>query len=175
MSVLDYKKVEKEKTGDNHSETSDDHGDRLSPDCLNKPNLTEAQVIPFLFALFQKEGAIVSQYYGHIEKGADMALWIDPLTNSLGNPILVEVKIGHLTEPRLLLAEEQLRHYLITTSVQSGLLLYLDVEKKTFGRSTNDSPLIVRLDIRELINRLEKQSLVQILLSERDAMVHLRG
>jgi hypothetical protein len=148
---------------------------KKSSTLLSKQNPSETEIIPFLLALFKKEGAIVSQYSGPSDHGVDMALWIDSAANSLGNPILIEVKIGHITESRLSTTEEELRRYLIATNVQSGLLLYLDFDMKHLPRSIIDTPLIIRLDIRELIIQLEKQSLVRILLSERNAMVHLRG
>lgn len=147
---------------------------KKSSGLLSKQNITGAEIITFLISIFEKEGAIVS-HSGPNDNGADMALWLDSSANSLGNPILVEVKIGQITDSRLSSAEEQLRGYLNATNVQSGLLLYLDSEMKQFGRSIIETPLIIRLDIRDLVNKLESQSLARILLSERNAMMHLRG
>jgi len=146
--------------------------ERKLPPVLKKENPCEIEVVPFLIRLFEKKGAVVSQYSEHREKGADMALWIDSLANSFGNPILAEVKIGHLTNLRLKSAEQNLRRYLRAMNLQSGLLLYLDYDRKHFKRSVSDTPLIIRLDIRDLALELETKSLFSILLSERNAMVH---
>jgi GTP cyclohydrolase II len=131
-----------------------------------------SELTTFLVNLLKTEGAVVSQQHGDRDKGVDMALWIDSLESSLGNPILVEIKMSCLTEDQLKIAEDQLRRYLTTTNSRSGLLLYLDREKKRFRRATLGMPLIIRLDIRDLINELRTKTLSRVLLSERNAMVH---
>jgi hypothetical protein len=123
----------------------------------------------FLANLLKTEGVLTQS---REVKGADMALWIDDLESSLGNPILVEVKMGKISESSLLQAEEQLRNYLLKTNTRAGLLIYLDREEKHFKRSKFRIPLIIRLEAHELISELSDRSLALIILSERNQMAH---
>lgn len=127
----------------------------------------------FLANLLQSTGEVV-QHHGPEEKGADMALWVDNLESSLGNPILVEVKMGRLSETLLADYEEQLRDYLAVTRTHVGVLVYLDRERGHFGRSRLKMPLVIRLDARELVSKLATDSLADILLTERNAVVHAK-
>lgn len=127
-----------------------------------------------LASLFKSEGAVVTKQYGPKDKGADMALWIDALGSSLGNPILVQIKVGEISQFSLNRAEEQLRHYLAMAKARSGLLIYLARRRKHFGPSVFRLPLVIRLDTRDLVTKLASRTLADILLSERNTMMHLR-
>jgi hypothetical protein len=133
---------------------------------------TEAEFESFLTGLLKSEGVILTQHYEAKETGADMALWIDSLENKLGNPLLVELKFGRLSEPSLERAEKRLRHYLTVTNTRTGLLIYLEPSGKRFRQAKAALPLVIRFDVRDLTNRLAYQSLASVLLQERNRIVH---
>jgi nucleoside 2-deoxyribosyltransferase len=134
---------------------------------------TGAELEAFLANLLKSEGEVLTQLHYRVgDKGVDIALWIDALEPSLGNPILVEVKKGILSEASLGVAEEQLRRYLTLTNTNLGLLIYLDSRGKRFKRSRFAMPLVIRLDARDLLRQLSQQSLANVLLSERNQIAH---
>lgn len=128
--------------------------------------------LALLFVEILKSEGVIFQY--QLEKdGADMALWIDSLEASIGNPIIVEFKIGKLTNSSLVNAEMQLRRYVKRTNARTGLLIYLDRLGRRFKPSTFELPLVIRLDIHDLVAKLSDYPLHQIILSERNRLVHL--
>jgi len=133
---------------------------------------TEKELEFFIVELLKLKGIIHTQYQGVEGKGADMALWADSLESSLGNPILVEVKMGRLSGTLLLKAEEQLRTYLKMTNARAGLLIYLDRSGRRFKQARFKWPLVIRFDARDFLSELSKQSLANVLLSERNRIVH---
>jgi nucleoside 2-deoxyribosyltransferase len=124
-----------------------------------------------LFVKLLKSEKIIFQYQFETN-GADMALWIDSLEASLGNPILVEFKIGNLSNSILMKAEQQLRHYVKKTATRTGLLIYLDRRGRQFKPSRFELPLIIRLDARDLVTKLSDKPLHEIILSERNRLAH---
>jgi len=88
---------------------------------------------------FLREAAfILSEPSESRDQGADFAVWIDEVQHSLGNPLLVEVKAGDLSGPRLEEATSQLRHYVAKTHGRCGLVVYWD-------RQSRDFPAVRRL------------------------------
>lgn len=66
--------------------------------------------------IFKQSGAVVSQALSSSTHQIDMAVWIDELPPSFGNPILVEAKYGKLSQQQLDRAESQLR---LTTNLKN--------------------------------------------------------
>ena len=104
--------------------------------------------------------------------GVDFAIWIEKLSSTIGNLVLVEFKYGNLTEARIRSAENQLQIYLAKSEAKAGILLYLDREGKRFKEEYAFSPLIIRYDLEDFIKQIEKSSLEDAILSKRDKMVH---
>lgn len=122
--------------------------------------------------LFREAGAIVRQQPSEAERGVDMALWLDEARSSLQNPLMVEVKLGRLTESSINEAEEALRTGMAKARAEVGLLVYLNREGKVFVKVRAYWPLVFRLDIRELIDVLGNGKLVKTLLAERNRVAH---
>lgn len=124
--------------------------------------------------LFAEASAVVAQERYHPDAGADMAVWLDDIESSLGNPLLVEVKSGRLSQRRLEQAELQLRRYLTQTNAQAGLLVYFDQAGQRFPSSSSMWPLVVRFDVRDLADIISRGELVATLLKERNKAAHGR-
>ncbi len=122
--------------------------------------------------LFERAGYVVSETMGAEDRGADFALWIDGLQYAFGNPVVVQVK-DRLTVPSAAHTEQALRAAIETTRSRLGLLVY-----RTGGRSVDRIPssptwpLIVSLEVNELIKLLEQGGLEKELINLRNAAVH---
>ena len=128
----------------------------------------------YIANLFEKNENIISvkQQPQYVDKGVDMALWIDSTESILGNPILVEIKSGILSKSRLLHAEEQLRKYIENTNSSVGLLIYFDKNGKTFHQNKIRKPLVIWLELRGLISELSKNTLEQVVVNQRNRIFH---
>jgi hypothetical protein len=105
-------------------------------------------------------------------KRIDFVIWSDNLSLSMGNPLLVEVKAGRLSEQNIFIAENALKDYLRITEGKSGILLYLDRLGGRFRENYSLKPLIIRLDVEDLITNLAQRSFEEVILSRRNQIVH---
>ena len=128
----------------------------------------------FIADLLKKANMVVVDESHYPDRGADIAIWLDDIESSLGNPVLVEVKAGQLSDQRLRSAESQLRHYLTQTNAKVGLLVYLDTDGRRFPKLSLEWPLVIRLDARDLVDLLSKNELAPALIAERNKAVHGR-
>lgn len=126
----------------------------------------------FVGDLIRSQGVLVETSFGVEEKGADMSIWVDSLESSFGNPILIEFKMGNLSERNMKMAENQMKQYLSKANIRSGLLIYLDRNGRHFKQSTLGTPLVIRLDIRDFVDKLADNSIDSILYRERNLMAH---
>ena len=124
---------------------------------------------------FLRAHDVVVHESSHPDVGADMAIWLDALESSLGNPVIVELKTGHLSEPQLKEAELQLRHSLQKTNGRVGLLVYLDQAGRRFPSQSSGSPLVVRLEANDFADLIARDELAHELVSERNKSVHERS
>ncbi|MGG3926527.1 hypothetical protein ABET51_11070 [Metabacillus fastidiosus] len=124
--------------------------------------------------LFEK---IVADLFANLDLGAvvpnerkelndiDFALWVDELETELGNPILVELKMGNLSRNTLERAEKQLLTHFEDSNAKTGLIIYLDNNNRKFERSKKEnSSNILYIEFNDLINNLKQNSFDQILL-----------
>jgi hypothetical protein len=132
----------------------------------------EKQLVEDIKTLFDKQG-IVYFIEKLDNKRVDMSLWVDSLEKSIGNPILVELKAGRLTEAIICEAEQKLIESIKTVHGRGGLLIYSDSNGRHFKRSKWQSPLIIRIDFKELLSANVPVDLV--ILSERNQIVHQSG
>lgn len=122
--------------------------------------------------LLRKSGFIVSEPSESREQGADFAVWIDEVQNSLGNPLLVEVKAGDLSSTRLDEAASQLRHYVTKTHGHCGLLVYWDRQSREFPAVSVHWPLVFRLSGKSLARLASQGLLAQELVRLRNDAIH---
>lgn len=102
----------------------------------------------------------------------DIALWVDKLESNLGNPVIIETKLGNLSKHSLKLAEIQLREYLKKTNASTGLLIYLDLENRRFKPSEFKFPFIIWLELHDLVRELNELSLADIIVKQRNKLLH---
>ena len=122
--------------------------------------------------LFQAAGFIVSLSQQPGAKGADLAVWVDELSQSLGNPLLVEVKAGELSNREIYDAASQLRQYVTKTRGRSGLLVYWDRRNREFPAVSRDWPLIFQLSGETLERLLQQRRLPEELVRLRNVAAH---
>jgi len=134
----------------------------------------EVEMESFVARLFEHFNDVVAvrKDPSYVSKGVDMALWIDTLESSLGNPVLVEVKSGKLSDSMLINAENQLRGYLEQTNASVALLIYFDHERRRFKPLTIRWPLVIWLELRNLLSMLSRHSLADVIVTQRNRMVH---
>jgi hypothetical protein len=133
---------------------------------------TAAEIESLVANLFKNLNDVITVAKFEPNTQADMSLWIDELENKIGNPILVEIKSGHLSYERLLSTENQMREYGRRADSPLGILIYYDRSGKKFRHLEAGYPLIIWLELRDLILELSKRSLAQIIIGERNKIVH---
>jgi hypothetical protein len=109
------------------------------------------------------------------DRGVDAVLWSDPLTPTLGNPILVEVKGGRVTDDRLRQVRVQLERYLKESDARTALFIYLDPSNTRLSPNAFDGPHIIPIDAEDLVGELKKKSFEEVLLAIRNEIVHGKG
>jgi len=107
------------------------------------------------------------------DKGVDMVLWVDALRSTIGNPILVEVKTGEISDYALDRAEQQLRSQVDVTRAAAGLLVYHGRTAGKIRPSSAARPLVMRFELRNLTETLCERSLARTIVSERNRITHL--
>jgi hypothetical protein len=122
--------------------------------------------------LLREAGFIVSDPSASRDQGADFAVWIDEVQYSLGNPLLVEVKAGDLSNTSLEEAASQLRTYVAKTHGRCGLLVYWDRQSREFPDVSVDWPLVLRLSGQRLAHLASQGLLAQELVRLRNDAVH---
>jgi hypothetical protein len=126
----------------------------------------------FVAELLRRAGYTVSTSHGRRDVGADMAVWMDELELSVGNPLVVEVKYGRLSSSRLEAAERQLAGYVTGTHAKAGLLIYCDVRGKEFASLPSGPPMVVRISARELVESVVGGRLAQQIADWRNRVAH---
>lgn len=106
------------------------------------------------------------------DKGIDFALWSNSLGRVVGNPIIVEVKFGRLTNETFKSAAEQIKRYADSSDARVALLLYLDKSDRRFKIDYSLSPLIIAYDIEDFINELLQSSFESVILTSRNKIAH---
>lgn len=106
------------------------------------------------------------------DKGIDFALWSNSLGRVIGNPIIVEVKFGRLTNEIFKNAASQIKRYADTSDAKVALLLYLDKSNKRFNIDYSLSPLIIAYDVEDFIYELFQSSFENVILTSRNKIAH---
>lgn len=145
------------------------------PYTLPLPSATAQEFEQRTAELLRSAGFIVSEPSESRDQGADFAVWIDELQNSLGNPVLVQVKVGEFSGARLEEAASQLRHYVAKTHGRCGLLVYWDRQSREFPAVSVDWPLIFRFSGHTLARLASQGLLAQQLVRLRNDAAHGRA
>ncbi|MHB0773767.1 hypothetical protein ACYCVF_35420 [Bradyrhizobium sp. 1.29L] len=150
---------------------------KSSPGVANKAPTTRIGHTAELQAaeLLRQAGYIVSDEMGPMDKGVDLAVWIDELEPVIGGPLLVQVKSGQPSMNRVLQAKEELREYVIKTNGKVGLIVWWGVSAVPEPPSPPGRhrwPLIVVLPGEKLTRLVESGGLTSELTRLRNAAVH---
>lgn len=106
------------------------------------------------------------------DTGADFALWVDELGQTVGNPVVVEVKAGALTAAQLDKAEFQLQRAVLSAGARLGILLYLDRHGRRFEDRQLRSFDILRFDIEDFAALLQARTLAEVIVNRRNQLAH---
>ena len=106
------------------------------------------------------------------DTGIDFALWSNSLGRIIGNPIIVEVKFGRLSEDIFKNAELQIQQYADKSDAKVALLLYLDKTGKRYKLQPSLRPLIIAYDIEDFISDLLQSSFENVILTSRNKIAH---
>ncbi len=106
------------------------------------------------------------------DKGVDFALWSDELGKIIGNPIIIEVKYGNLSQSTIKNTELQLRSYIDKTDAKVAILIYLDRNGQRFKIQSSLTPLIIAFDAEDFVNDLLNNSFESLILGQRNKIAH---
>lgn len=132
----------------------------------------ERELVQFLAELFEVSGYITSAAptsIGRNSMHADLAVWVDELQTTIGNPLVIEVA-GHQRTPSAKFRQLQL----LLEEFQSplGLLVYWRIPEAQLMHDDWDQPLVVVMDIHEVVESIGRGDFASILLSRRNAAAH---
>jgi hypothetical protein len=119
---------------------------------------------------FEGAGYLVSA--GPSSESADMAVWIDELDSSVGNPILVQTKIRAPTRRTHRKTEQKLSGRVAETRSGAGILVYQDESSRELPRMESQLPLVLSLSFSELTALLESGNLANAIRDARSRVVH---
>jgi len=109
------------------------------------------------------------------DKGVDLAVWIDEIERSLGNPLLVQVKTGNLSAKILRNQASRLREYMAKTHARCALLVYWDRDNREFAETSGGWPLVFLLSGPKFSRLLSEGRFVTELIRLRNTVVHRQG
>jgi hypothetical protein len=122
--------------------------------------------------LFQDAGFLVSQSQSPGDEGADFAVWIDDLPEPFGNPLLVEVKAGGLSDSKMKEAAARLREQLTKTQGRCGVLVYWGQGNRQPSPVANRWPLVVQMSGATLETLIQSRNFTKELIRLRNMAVH---
>lgn len=114
----------------------------------------------------------LEEYKGEKDRGVDFAVWSDALQSSLGNPILIEIKAGTLSDQLLGTAYSRLAAQVSQSGARAGLLLYLDREGRRFRRPEAWTPVVLAFDLVDFAKELRAKPFAKVLVERRNKLVH---
>jgi hypothetical protein len=133
---------------------------------------TPSEIERRVIAILKSSGVQVESKSSGRDDGVDCVVWSEQLSGTIGNPIIIQIKAGKLVASQLVRADERLQRYLEATGARCGILLYLDRTGKRFRDYQPRSAAILRFDIEDFARKLQSHSFEEVLLTERNRMVH---
>jgi hypothetical protein len=135
----------------------------------DRPAIREKELIGIMTDLFRKVGILTSSEPAiESKRRPDLAIWIDETQSIFGNPILVEARVGKLSQLRIDEAYHQLSQSLIQAKARLGLLIYWDLEGARFKLAATHLPLVICLSIEGLIDSLRLGTFTKTLIAIRN-------
>jgi hypothetical protein len=137
-----------------------------------KNSFKEIDLINIIMDVFEKINVqAVSELSIADKSRVDIAISNENLTTYFGNPLLIEVKSGHLNTDRIESAQIQLLRYIDKTDAHFGILLYFDKENKRF-KSLTRFPNILMFDLEDFIQGISSYGFENFLIQGRNDLVH---
>jgi hypothetical protein len=136
----------------------------------SRSQLTGPRAADLAAEMFRISG--VTAVSGSADEGADFAVWSEGLTYSIGNPILVDIKVGDIEQAQLQDIERQLSIKSARANVRLALLLYLDRRGRRVRSQGSVSPFVFSYDLEDFARALASHSFDSILLEHRNRVVH---
>lgn len=107
-----------------------------------------------------------------IDKGADFVIRSNKLSPYFGNPILVEIKSGHLSQNKIKDTQERLWSHISKSDAKGGIILYLDKNDSRYENETFVYPLILSIDLEDFILGIASEGLEKFLIKKRNELAH---
>ncbi len=108
---------------------------------------------------------------GGPDRGFDLAAWIPGTEAVLPGPLLVEAKL--VQDAVLHRAEfDKLQHATSNRNASFGLLIYYSLSRQAVRLPAGVWPMVMAFDLGELLTSLTQQSMAQVILNARNALVH---
>ncbi|MGD0799038.1 MAG: hypothetical protein ABR910_15085 [Acidobacteriaceae bacterium] len=106
------------------------------------------------------------------DKGVDFAVWSDSLRDSLGGPVLIEVKAAAIDPISFQSAYDRLNKQVIESGSPAGVLLYLERKGRRFGSPGAWNPSVLWFDIEDFSIEILRKNLGEVLAERRNRIVH---
>ena len=137
----------------------------LNDQLMKSPEQNSKDFEELVRSLFEKLNVrlIVDNKQKSKDNAVDFSIWVDDISNSIGNPIVVETKAGKINKQIIKRTINQTRHYLRDTNARAALVIYNDLKTKLIDQKTFISPSIYVLGLKELIDQLREKSLDNVL------------
>ena len=131
--------------------------------------ISHDQLVQIVTDVFRKVGILASAepVLGMGER-PDVAIWNDETQSIFGNPILVEIKSGRLSQSGIDESYHRFSQSLIRAKVRLGILIYRDLAGLKFRIAATHLPLVICLSIEELIDSLRLGTFTQTLIAFRN-------
>lgn len=140
---------------------------------INRGNYTGHESIIKIKEIFESKGIQTQTQHRIIDEGIDIILWVDSLSNITKGPILVELKIS-ANEILIRNSIENLKKELINSGSSLGLILLLENhDNRNYYESKY--PIVLIFNVKELFNKMLTDDFANIILSERNRIVHDSG
>lgn len=118
------------------------------------------------------EVTAIEEYKDASGRGVDFAVWSDPLRESLGSPILIEVKTAKLNKMSFRVAYSRLARQVQDSDSAAGLLLYFDKGGARFTKPATWVPAVLWFDVEDFARELLRKNFAEVLIERRNRAVH---
>lgn len=137
---------------------------------INPNEVSILNLIKETFSKLDIQNASIST--APIDKGADLVIRSNELSPYFGNPILVEIKAGSLSQNKIKETQERLWGYIKKSDAKGGIILYLDRNNNRYENETSIYPLILSIDLEDFILGIASEGLEKFLIKKRNELAH---
>jgi hypothetical protein len=141
---------------------------------LNKlrKNPNEQEIFDLLKEIFSKVDVQNASIVESPNEGVDLIIRSKSLTPYFGNPIIIEVKTGNLSNKRIIETEKKILSYIQNTDAKSAIVLYLDRNNKRFDNIKNVYNSILLFDLEDFVNGIASEGFEKLLIEKRNKAAH---